>query len=45
MLFVVRNGVAVIYDTNVFGFLDATLPSGAPIELTTSPYTTWVFKT
>jgi ABC-type transport system substrate-binding protein len=44
VLFVVRNGVAVIYDTNVFGFLDAKLPSGAPIELNTSPFTTWVFK-
>jgi peptide/nickel transport system substrate-binding protein len=45
ILFVVRNGNAVIYDTNVFGFLDATLPSGQPIELTTSPFTTWVYIT
>lgn len=45
VLFVVRNGVAVIYDNNVFGFLDATFPSGQPIELTTSPFTTWVYMT
>jgi peptide/nickel transport system substrate-binding protein len=45
ILFVVRNGVAVIYDINVFGFLDSTLPDGQPMELMTSPYMTWVYVT
>jgi ABC-type transport system substrate-binding protein len=45
VIFVVRNGAAVIYDTNVFGFLDASLPDGQTIELNTSPFTAWVFKT
>ena len=47
ILFVVRNGVAVIYENNVFGFLDATLPDGTPMELAnlTSPYMTWAYVT
>jgi peptide/nickel transport system substrate-binding protein len=45
ILFVVRNGVAVIYDTNVFGFLDSTLPDGQPMEMMTSPYVTWAYVT
>jgi peptide/nickel transport system substrate-binding protein len=45
VIFVVRNGAAVIYTNSVFGFLDAVLPNGQPIELTTAPYTAWVFKT
>lgn len=44
-IFVVRNGAAVIYTDNVFGFLDAVFPDGTPIELTTSPYTAWAYKT
>lgn len=47
ILFVVRNGVAVIYENNVFGFLDATLPDGTPMEMAnmTSPFMTWVYVT
>jgi len=45
IVFVVRNGAAVIYDDNVFGFLDATLPDGQPMEMATSPYMTWAYIT
>jgi ABC-type transport system substrate-binding protein len=44
-IFVVRNGAAVIYDNNVFGFLDAAFPDGQKIEMTPSPFTAWAFKT
>jgi ABC-type transport system substrate-binding protein len=44
-IFVVRNGTALVYDNNVFGFLDASFPDGQPIELTTAPFTAWAFKT
>ncbi len=44
-IFVIRNGAAVVYDNNVFGFLDASLPDGQLIELTPQPFTAWVFKT
>jgi ABC-type transport system substrate-binding protein len=44
-IFVVRNGAAVIYSNKIFGFLDAVFPDGTPIELTTSPYTAWAYKT
>lgn len=45
VLFVVRNGVAVIYENNVFGFLDATFPNGQTVELTTAPFMTWAYRT
>jgi peptide/nickel transport system substrate-binding protein len=44
-IFVVRNGVALVYDTNVFGFLDASFPDGELIEATPTPFTAWAFKT
>jgi peptide/nickel transport system substrate-binding protein len=44
-IFAVRNGAALVYDNNVFGFLDASFPDGNPIELATAPFTAWAFKT
>jgi ABC-type transport system substrate-binding protein len=44
-IFVVRNGAALVYDNNVFGFLDASFPDGQRIELAVAPFTAWAFKT
>ena len=44
-IFVVRNGTALVYDNNVFGFLDASFPDGELIETTPTPFTAWAFKT
>jgi ABC-type transport system substrate-binding protein len=44
-IYVLRNGTALIYENNVFGFLDASFPDGELIELVTTPFTAWAFKT